>query len=107
VLRQGWSVTAAAEAAGVTARTVYRWIARYRADGEAGLEDRSSAPRRIPRRTSSDRVEAILALRRVRMTSSEIAELLGMALSTVCAVLGREGLGKLSRLEPPEPPNRY
>jgi transposase InsO family protein len=100
-------VTAAAEAAGVTERTVYRWIARYRAEGEAGLLDRSSAPRRIPRRTPADRVAAILALRRVRMTGAEIAELLAMPLSTVCAVLRREGLGRLSRLEPPEPPNRY
>jgi transposase InsO family protein len=107
VLKQGWSVRAAAEAAGVTERTVYRWVARHRAEGEAGLRDRSSAPRSIPHRTPADRVEAMLALRRVRMTCSEIAELLGMPLSTVCAVLRREGLGKLSRLEPPEPPNRY
>jgi transposase InsO family protein len=107
VVRQGWSATAAAEAAGVAERTVYRWIARYRAEGEAGLHDRSCAPRRIPRRTPTARVEAILALRRLRMTGSEIAELLEMPAATVSAVLRREGLGKLSRLEPPEPPNRY
>jgi transposase InsO family protein len=107
VLRHGWSATAAAEAAGVAERTVYRWLARYRAEGEAGLADRSSAPRSIPHRTPRERVAAILALRRLRMTSTEIAELLGMPLSTVSLVLQREGLGKLSRLEPPEPPNRY
>jgi transposase InsO family protein len=107
VVRRGWSATAAAEAAGVAERTVYRWIARYRAEGEAGLRDRSCAPRRIPRRTPTARVEAILALRRLRMTGSEIAELLEMPAATVSAVLRREGLGKLSRLEPPEPPNRY
>jgi transposase InsO family protein len=107
VLEQGWSVTAAAEAAGVAERTVYRWLARYRAEGEAGLSDRSSAPRRIPHRTPIERVELVLALRRLRMTSSEISELLQMPLSTVSAVLRREGLGRLSRLEPPEPPNRY
>jgi transposase InsO family protein len=107
VVRQGWSATAAAEAAGVAERTVYRWIARYRAEGEAGLHDRSCVPRRIPRRTPTARVEAILALRRLRMTGSEIAELLEMPAATVSAVLRREGLGKLSRLEPPEPPNRY
>jgi transposase InsO family protein len=107
VVRRGWSATAAAEAAGVAERTVYRWIARYRAEGEAGLHDRSCVPRRIPRRTPTARVEAILALRRLRMTGSEIAELLEMPAATVSAVLRREGLGKLSRLEPPEPPNRY
>jgi transposase InsO family protein len=107
VLKHGWSARAAAEAAGVAERTVYRWVARYRAEGEAGLLDRPSAPHSIPHRTPSERVAAILALRRLRMTSTEIAELLTMPLSTVSVVLRREGLGKLSRLEPPEPPNRY
>jgi transposase InsO family protein len=91
----------------VAERTVYRWLSRYRAEGEAGLCDRSSAPLRIPHRTSPERVRTILALRRLRMTSSEISELLEMPLSTVSAVLRREGLGRLSRLSPPEPPNRY
>jgi transposase InsO family protein len=107
VLEQGWSVTAAAEAAGVSERTVWRWLARYRAEGELGLADRSSAPGSIPHRTPPERVEVVLALRRLRMTSSEISELLEMPLSTVSAVLKRAGLGRLSRLEPPEPPNRY
>jgi transposase InsO family protein len=61
----------------------------------------------IPHRTAPDRVEAILKLRKLYMTAAEIAELLGMALSTVSAVLKRSGLGKRSRLTPPEPPNRY
>ena len=107
ILDQGWSVTAAAEAAGVSERTAFRWLARWRAEGEAGLLDRSSAPKRIPHRTPADRVRAIESLRRLRMTAAEIAELLSMALSTVSAVLRRIGLGKRSRLEPPEPPNRY
>jgi transposase InsO family protein len=107
VLEQGWSLTKAAEAAEVSERTCSKWVLRYRAEGEPGLLDRSSAPRRIPHRTPQDRVEVIAALRRLRMTSSEIAECLGMALSTVSAVLKRIGLGKLSRLDPPEPPNRY
>jgi transposase len=107
VLKEGWSARAAAEAAGVAERTVYRWIARYRGEGEGGLLDRSSAPHTIPHRTPRERVVAILALRRLRMTSTEIAELLAMPISTVSVVLKREGLGKLSRLEPPEPPNRY
>ena len=102
-----WSVTAAAEAAGVSERTAYRWLKRWREEGERGLFDRSSAPRSIPHRTPVDRVEAIETLRRLFMTAAEIAELLGMALSTVSAVLRRIGLGKRSRLAPPEPPNRY
>lgn len=107
VAEQRWSLAEAAEAAGVSERTCSKWVCRYRAEGEAGLEDRSSAPHSIPSRTPEDRLDAIAALRRVRMTGAEIAECLGMALSTVSAVLGRIGLGKLSRLEPPEPPNRY
>jgi len=107
VIEQGWSLTEAAEAAGVSERTCSKWVCRYRAEGEAGLRDRSSAPLSIPNRTPEDRLEAIAALRRVRMTAAEIAECLEMALSTVSAVLSRIGLGKLSRLEPPEPPNRY
>jgi transposase InsO family protein len=107
VVEDGWSLTKAAEAAEVSERTCSKWVGRYRAEGEAGLRDRSSVPHRIPHRTAADRVEVIEALRRLRMTSSEIAECLGMALSTVSAVLKRIGLGKLSRLDPLEPPNRY
>src|SRR5436189_1479056 len=84
---QGWSVMAAAEAAGITERSAYRWLARWRAEGEAGLLDRSSAPRRIPHRTPAERVALIEKLRRLWMTAAEIAEVLGMALSTVSAIL--------------------
>ena len=103
----GWSVMEAAEAAGITDRTARRWLARWRAEREAGLLDRSSAPRRIPHKTSADRVAVICELRQLRLTGAEIAERLAMPLSTVSAVLLREGLGKRSRLDPPEPPNRY
>jgi transposase InsO family protein len=107
VIEQGWSLAEAAEAAGVSERTAGKWTRRYRAEGEAGLLDRSSAPRRIANATSPERVEAIAALRRVRLTGPEIAETLGMATSTVSAVLMRIGLGRLSRLEPAEPIRRY
>jgi transposase InsO family protein len=107
VVEQEWSLTEAAEAAGVSERTCGKWVTRYRAEGEAGLLDHSSAPRSIPHRTSDELVEVIVMLRRLRMTGAEIAFCLAMALSTVSAVLLRVGLGKLSRLEPPEPPNRY
>ncbi len=92
---------------GISVRTVAKWVGRYRAEGKDGLVDRSSAPGSIPHRTAEDRVQAIAALRRLRMTAAEIALCLGMPLSTVSAVLARIGLGKRSRLEPPEPPNRY
>ena len=104
---EGWSLVMAAEAAGISERTAAKWLARWRAEGEAGLADRSSAPRRRPTQLPADRVKAIEALRRLRMTAAEIAEVLGMALSTVSRWLKKIGLGKRSRLEPPEPPNRY
>jgi transposase len=107
VLDEGWSLAAAAKAVGVSERTASKWVARYRTEGEAGLVDRSSAPEHVPGRTDEERVELIASLRRLRMTGAEIAERLGMALSTVSGILTRIGLGKLSRLEPPEPPNRY
>jgi transposase InsO family protein/transposase len=107
VLEQGWSRAEAAMAAGVSERTCSKWITRYLAEGAAGLLDRSSAPRSVPHRTRAELVEVIVLLRRLRMTGAEIALCLAMALSTVSAVLLRVGLGKLSRLEPPEPPNRY
>ena len=104
---EGWTLARAAEAAGVSVRTVSKWRACYRAEGEAGLLDRSSAPRSIPHRTGEERVQAIAALRRLRMTGPEIAECLAMPGSTVSAILTRIGLGRRSRLEPLEPPNRY
>jgi transposase InsO family protein len=100
------TVTQAAEAAGVSVRCARKWVSRYLAEGELGLRDRSSAPRRIPHRTSPERVQAVLALRRVRFTAAEIAECLGMALSTVSALLRRSGMGKLGRIGL-EPAARY
>ena len=107
VLEQGWSRTEAAEAAGVSERTCSKWVKRYLAGGVGGLLDRSSAPKSIPHRTPDELVEAIVLLRKLRMTGAEIAFCLAMALSTVSAVLLRVGLGKLSCLQPPEPANRY
>jgi transposase InsO family protein len=107
VIEEGWSVSAAAAAAGISERTVYRWLGRYRQEGADGLIDRSSRPRRSPRQLPAAKVQAIGSLRRLRMTAAEIAEVLSLALSTVSLWLKRIGLGKRSRLEPPEPPNRY
>jgi len=105
VIDQGWSLKAAAEAAGLSERRAAAWVKRFREEGAAGLEDRSSAPRRIPHRTSPEREQAILALRDLRFTAAEIAEALGMAHSTVSAVLKRLGRGRLARVSEPE--NRY
>jgi transposase InsO family protein len=107
VVDEGWSLAEAAEAAEVSERMARKWVERYRAEGEAGLVDRPSAPKSQPQATVADRIEAIAALRRLRMTGAEIAECLSMALSTVQGILTRIGLGELSRLDPPEPPNRY
>jgi transposase InsO family protein len=107
VVVERWSVTAAAAAAGVSERTVWRWLKRFRDEGEAGLVDRSSRPHRCPTELAAAKVEAIRSLRKLRMTAAQIAEALGLALSTVSVWLKRIGLGKRSRLEPPEPPNRY
>ena len=106
MLTQGWSLTQAAEAAGVSERTTHKWLARYRAEGAPGLLDRSSAPLRVANRTEERRVEAIAALRRLRMTGAEIGEVLGMALSTVSGILTQIGMGKLGRLGL-EPAVRY
>ena len=105
VLEDGWALTAAAEAAGVSVVTARKWVRRCAA-GES-LADRSSAPGRVPGRLPDGVVAAIVALRRLRMTAAEIADVLGLALSTVSGWLRRVGLGKRSRLEPPEPANRY
>src|SRR5437588_5246661 len=106
VVVEGWTLTAAAEAAGVSVRCAGKWVGRYRCEGERGLFDRSSAPRRVANRTAPERVEAIQALRRLRMTAAEIAETLRMPLSTVSAVLTRSGMGRLGRIGL-EQPVRY
>jgi transposase InsO family protein len=106
VLEEGWTLEQAAQAAGCSARTAAKWVGRYRA-GDRELHDRSSRPRRCPLRLAQQRVEAIEQLRRLRMTAAEIAEVLELPLSTVSIWLKRIGLGKRSRLDPLEPPNRY
>ena len=106
VVEQGRSITEAALVAGVSGRTCSKWVARFRAEGEAGLLDRSSAPRRVHNRTDEQLVELLAALRRLRFTSPELAELLGMPLSTVSGVLKRIGMGRLGRLGL-EPARRY
>jgi transposase len=106
VLEEAWTVTAAAKAAGVSLPCARKWIRRFQIEGESGLADRSSAPHTVANRTPEDRVGAIVALRKLRMTGAEIAEALRMPLSTVSAVLRRQGLGRLGRIGL-EPAARY
>jgi transposase InsO family protein len=106
VVVQGSTVVAAAASAGVSVRCARKWIGRYRAAGEAGLIDRSSAPHRVANRTDQERVAVIVKLRGLRMTAAEIAETLQMPLSTVAGILTRIGMGKLGRIGL-EQPIRY
>ena len=106
VREEAWTVAEAAEAAGCSERTAYKWLARFRDEGPAGLDDRSSRPHRIWG-TPEAWVRTIEHLRRLRRTGPQIAATLHMAASTVAAVLARLGLNRLRLLDPPEPPNRY
>ena len=105
VVEDGWTLRSAAEAAGVSVRCARKWVGRYR-EGDRQLGDRSSAPLRVANRTPVERVAVIVLLRQLRMTAAEIAETLGMPLSTVSVVLKRQGMGRLGRLGL-EQPVRY
>lgn len=108
VVEQGWSVTAAARAANVSRQTASKWVGRFRAEGEGGLRDRSTRPRRIHRRIAAEVVRAIERLRvSERMGPHRIGWALGLAASTVYAVLRRLGLHRLKRLEPRPEVIRY
>lgn len=102
-----WTVRQVAAAAGVSVRTVYKWRARYRAEGEAGLWDRSQAPRRIPHRTRPAQIAAIRALRSQRLAAVLIGRRVGVPRSTVGGILRRLGLNRLPPVEAPLPVRRY
>jgi transposase InsO family protein len=104
---EGWRVAEAAEAAGVSARTAYKWLARHRAGGERMLHDRSSAPARRRHATPPERIKEIERLRRERMSGPAIARKLAMPVSTVGAIVRRLGLGRLGALDPRRPARRY
>jgi transposase InsO family protein len=106
VVDEGWLVREAAQAAEVSVRTAGKWVRRFRADGQAGLLDRSSAPLVVANRSDEQLVAAIAALRRLRFTGPEIAEVLGRPVSTVSGILARIGMGRLGRLGL-EPAERY
>ena len=107
IVEEGLPVGEAAQASGVSERTAYKWLARYRAEGLEGLLDRSSRPHRCPHRTSEVRRAQVVALRRARRTYRDISHTLGVAPSTVGRIAQRAGVNRLSQLEPPPPENRY
>jgi transposase InsO family protein len=107
IVEEGWRVAAAAAAAGVSVRTAYTWLARWRSGGARMLEDRSSAPGRCPQRLPGETVAAIERRRRQRRSGPQIARELGLPRSTVGAVLRRLGLGRRSALEEKPPAARY
>lgn len=107
VTQEHWSVAETAEAAGVSPRTVYKWLARFEAEGVEGLLDRSSRPKRSPTAVPAGWQEMILRLRRLRMTGAAIAARIKIPKATVARVLKRHGLERLKKLDPPVPIRRY
>ncbi len=103
----GRTPEAAGRAAGVCPRTARKWLARFRAEGTAGLSDRSSRPHRLRAPTAAATVGKIEALRRQRLTGQHIARDLGVSPATVSRVLRRLGLNRIAALEPAEPVRRY
>ncbi len=103
----GQTPKAVSEAVGVCPRTVKKWVARFKAEGLAGLQDRSSRPQHLRQPTPPATVDRIEALRRQRLTGKAIAAETGVSPATVSRVLKRLGLNRLSALEPAEPPRRY
>ncbi len=107
VLDEGQSPTAVATAVGVCTRTVRKWVARYRTEGADGLRDRSSRPHRIRGALPPPVIIQIVALRRLRWTGAQIAATLGVSPASVSRVLRRQGIARLSALEPAPPVHRY
>jgi transposase InsO family protein len=107
VREQGWTPKLAAQAAGISVRTAYKWLHRHEVEGEAGLRDRRCCAHSRPHALPNDWCDMVVYLRQFRQPAKRIAEALGMARSTVSAVLSRNGLGPQASLDPPRPPNRY
>jgi transposase InsO family protein len=96
VLVDGWPVATVAEQLGISRATGYKWVRRYRADGLAGIEDRSSRPHRSPRRSSAEVTAAIIRARaRRRYGPERLAPLTGHPRSTIYGILRRAGLNRL------------
>ncbi|QBH05417.1 IS481 family transposase [Xanthomonas oryzae] len=107
IVEHGLRVEEAAHASGVSVRTAYKWLARYRLLGEDGLQDRSSRPQRCPHATKPELVEQILQQRQQRSTYGHIAAHLQVGRSTIARIVRRAGLHRLAELEPRPPVVRY
>jgi transposase InsO family protein len=107
VMEGGSSKAAAARRFNTTPKTVAKWVARLRAEGAAGLRDRSSRPRSSPSQAAPAICARVEALRRQRHTGEQIAAEVGVSAATVSRILKRLGLNRLSALEPAEPIRRY
>ena len=107
VLDEGWSVQEASLAAGVSRRTTYKWIGRFKAEGQTGLFDRSSRPHSSPTATSARKRRRFEQLRRRRWPLWRIASDQGSSIATVSRCMKRIGLSRLKSLEPIEPVVRY
>jgi transposase InsO family protein len=107
VVDLGQTAKAVATAFGVCPKTVRKWVGRFRAEGPAGLQDRSSRPHNMPRRTVDAIQRQVEALRRRRLIGRQIAAELGISPATVSRILRRLGLNCLKALEPAEPVRRY
>jgi len=107
VLGEGQPPAVVARAFGVELKTVKKWVARFEAEGPAGLEDRSSRPHRLREQTPPEAVERIIALRRERLPGKEIAAETGVSRSTVSRILQTAKLSRARDLDPPAPVIRY
>jgi len=107
MMLSGQTPESAARLAGVCPRTARKWQARYKTEGAAGLEDRSSRPNKLRNPTSAQTVKRIIALRRQRWTGKHIACETGVSSATVSRVLKRAGLSRMKDLDPAEPARRY
>ena len=107
VVEQGQSVGAVASAFGVCAKTVRKWVGRFKTEGPQGLQDRSSRPHRLHRLTAATTAEWIVELRRLRWSGQQIAKETGVSPATVSRVLQRAGLNRIKDLDPAEPVVRY
>lgn len=107
ILDQDLDPAIAAAQQGVSAPTARKWLGRFLAEGEAGLMDRSSRPRRSPRSISPSQALLIVELRRRLLIQARIAKSVGVSVATVSRVLKRAGISKLSDLIPAEPIVRY
>jgi transposase InsO family protein len=100
IVEQGWPVARAAERFQVSRTTAGRWAARYRDQGPAGMADRSSRPHHSPRRTPAPVVRRVVHLRcKQRLGPAQIAPRVGLAASTVHAILVRCRISRLAHLD--------